>query len=147
VIVDPTLPIQNAFILALKASVPVAALVSGRVYDWPPPRPVRPYITVGEIQVLPDKADCFDSVEMSIPIHGWSQTASSVEVKQLGRAIIATLDAAELAVEGHHLVLLELEQAQYLRDPDGITHHAVVILRALTEPSGVTGFGSLVAQG
>lgn len=134
-IVDPTLPMQNAFVLALKADSDVAALVGTRVYDLPPPTPVKPYVTVGDVQVLPDRADCIDGVELSVTLHLWSQTATSIQVKQLGKAVIEALDVAELGVTGHRLVLLELEQAQYLRDPDGITQHGVVVFRALTEPT------------
>lgn len=145
--IDPTLPIQSAVVMTLKANASVAAIVAARVYDLPPPSPVKPYVTIGEIQMLPDKADCIDGAELAIPIHGWSQTSSTVQVKQLGAAIIDALDDEVIAIQGHRAVILELEQVQYVRDPDGITNHAIVIFRALTEPLDViVGFGAMVSQ-
>lgn len=132
--IDPTLPLQSAVVTALKADATVAALVSARVYDLPPPAPTKPYVTIGEFQMIPDRADCLDGAETAIPVHGWSQTSSTVQVKQLGAAIIAALDEVELSLSGHRTVLFELEQVQYVRDPDGITNHTIVTFRALTEP-------------
>lgn len=147
--IDPTLEVQSAFVTTLKADADVAAIVAARVYDIPPPSPVKPYITIGEIQLLPNKADCLAGAELAVPVHGWSGTTSSVQVKQLGKAIIDALDdPAVLGLLGHRAVICELEQAQYLRDPDGITHHAVIVFHLLTEPTGdvVSGSGALVAQ-
>ena len=145
--IDPTLPVQSAVVTTLKASAAVAAIVGAKVYDVPPPNPQKPYVTIGEIQFLPDKADCIDGAEMAIPVHGWSGTQSSVQVKQLGDAILRALDDKVLPIIGHRAVIFELEQVQYLRDPDGVSHHSVTIFRALTEPVDViTGSGALISQ-
>lgn len=145
--IDPTLPMQSAIVTTLKANAAVAAIVAARVYDVPPPSPQKPYVTIGDIQFLPDKADCIDGAEMAIPIDGWSGTQSSVQVKQLGDAIVRALDDKVLPIIGHRAVIFQIEQVQYLRDPDGVSHHAVVIFRALTEPVDmIIGSGALVSQ-
>jgi hypothetical protein len=131
---DPSLPMQAAIVARLKANGAVSAIVEGRVFDAVPTRAAKPYVNLGQPQVIPDKATCVDGAEVSYPVHGWAEGPQSVEIKQLGAAVVAALDEIELTVTGHRLVVFELEQLQYLDDPDGITKHFVAVFRALTEP-------------
>lgn len=131
---DPSLPMQAAISAALKGNGAVSAIVSGRVYDAVPTDAPKPYINLGQPQVIPAKATCIDGAEVSYPVHGWASGPQSVQIKQLGAAVVAALDEIELTVSGHRLVVFELEQIQYLDDPDGITKHFVAVFRALTEP-------------
>lgn len=144
--VDPTLELQAAIVAALKADAAVKALVGAskqRVYDDVPPEAKRiadtgasmPYINLGPPQVLPDAADCIDGAAVSYTIHGWAAGPQSVAIKQLGKAIAGALDGNELTLTGHRTVLCELEQTQYLDDPDGLTKHVAVTIRVLTEPT------------
>lgn len=132
--IDPTLPMQAAIVARLKAAAPVVAIVGASVYDAVPENAEKPYISLGQPQVIPDKATCLDGAEVSYPVHGWSIGPRSVEIKQLGAAVTGALDEYALAVSGHRVVVFELEQLQYLDDPDGITKHFVAMFRALTEP-------------
>lgn len=131
---DPSLPMQAAIVTRLKAFSSLSAIVGQKIYDAVPTNAVKPYINLDQPQVLPDKASCLDGSEISYPIHGWSKGPASVEIKQMGAAVVAALDEHELVVSGHRVVVFELEQLQYLDDPDGITKHFVAIFRALTEP-------------
>jgi hypothetical protein len=132
---DPSLAMQAALVARLKVASGVSSIVGARVYDAIPSSAVKPYINLGQPQVLPDKASCIDGAEVSYPIHGWSTGPASVQIKQLGAAVVAALDEFQLVVNGHNVIVFELEQIQYLNDPDGITNHFVAIFRALTEPS------------
>lgn len=132
---DPTLALQAAIVASLKGAAAVSALVGSRVFDAPPPSQTKPYITLGQPQVLPDRADCIDGAEVSYPIHGWAAGPQSDGIKRLGIAIAAALDGQELTLTGHRTVLCEVDQIQYLDDPDGLTKHVVVGLRVLTEPT------------
>lgn len=132
---DPSLELQSAIVAALKANPAVAALVAGRVYDEVPSGATKPYVTLGQPQVLPDRADCIDGADVNFPIHGWAAGPQSVIVKRLGKAIAAALDNASLSLSGHRAVLVEVDQIEYLDDPDALTKHAVVSIRVLTEPT------------
>ena len=56
-------------------------------------------------------------------------------MKRLGAAIAKSLQWAEMPLdEGQRLRDHAVEQIQYMRDPDGITAHAVVTVRGQTEP-------------
>jgi hypothetical protein len=131
---DPSLELQKAIVAALKADPAVNAIVAGRVYDGVPANAVKPYVSFGPFQLLPEHADCLNGGEAIIQLDGWAAGPSTVQVKQLGAAIANALDFAPLALDlPQQLVELTVEQTQYLRDPDGITAHAVVTLHAFTE--------------
>jgi hypothetical protein len=134
--IDPTLAISDALVARLKADGGMNALVAGRVFDSVPANTQKPYANIGEAQLLPDKADCVDGTRMAFPVHGWANGPKSVEIKELGAAMLAALDEAEdvLTVQGHRIVSCEFEQVQYLKDPDPSIQHVVIVLIILTEP-------------
>ncbi|UGX98234.1 DUF3168 domain-containing protein [Bradyrhizobium barranii subsp. barranii] len=131
---DPSLPLQDALIKALRADG-VLPIVGKRVYDQVQSAPTYPYVSLGDGQVLPDKAECIDGVEVSLQIDVWSRGVGYVEAKQIGAAIIAALDDQPLTVDGFNVTVFELADAQYLRDPDGLTRHGAITFRALLEAS------------
>lgn len=131
---DPSLPLQDALIKALRADGVLPA-VDKRVYDQPPSSAVYPYVSLGDDQVLPDKAGCVDGVEIFLQVDVWSRKQGYAEAKQIGAAIIAALDDQPLEVDGFNVTVLELSAAQYLRDPDGQTRHGAITFRALLEAS------------
>lgn len=132
---DASLPVQKAVLAALKADAGVAALVAGRVYDQVPVSAVKPYLSFGPFQVLPDQADCYDASDITVQLDGWSAGPGSVEVKKIGRAVRAALDQKALLLdEEERLITINIEQTQYLVEPDGITQHAMLQFVARTEP-------------
>lgn len=138
---DPSLPLQGAMYHRLKNDSSVKNLVSDRVFDHVPrdnlgnPTATLPYISLGEDQVLPDKADCIDGREVLITIHAWDKGPGFPKVKEVSSAIIAALDDDEFPVTGHRLIEFGLESCRHLTEPDGVTKHAVITFRALTEPA------------
>lgn len=135
-VADASLSLQKAIVAALKGASGVIAIVGQRVYDGVPPKPTKPYVSLGPFDVLTEVADGYEGSETTIQVDGWSGEPGSVEIKQIGRAIRAALHEATLSLDDNQrLVALTVDQIRYLRDPDGITQHAVVTVRALTEPS------------
>jgi hypothetical protein len=134
---DPSLALQKGSLSILKAGA-TGALVAGRIYDGVPPNAVKPYVSFGPFQLLPEHGDCLDGGEAIMTIDAWSVvpgTSSTVEVKAIGAAIARDLDRITLTLDGQRLVELSIEQIQYMRDPDGITAHGVVTVHAWTEPT------------
>lgn len=132
---DATLPVQAAIVAALKAYAPLTSIVGSRVYDNVPNGAQKPYVSIGPTQFLPASGECIDGGDVVIQLDGWSEGPTSVEAKQIGAAIIARLrNFAEALEDGARLVDFQIEQARYLREPDGVTQHAVVIVRAAAEP-------------
>lgn len=128
---DPSLEVQAAIVAALKTNGALPAVVSARVYDSVPTAPVFPYISLGDCQVLPDKAECIDGAELFLQIDVWSRAVGFPESKQIAKAIVVKLDDQPLTVAGHDVVIFEHQSTQYLRDPDGLSRHAALSFRAL----------------
>lgn len=134
---DPSLELQMALVALLKTPDVLPATVGDRVYDRVPLNAAYPYISLGDGQVLPDKADCIDGSEVFVQIDVWSRAVSYGEAKTIGKAVVAALDDQEdeLSVEGFAVIVFELQSVQYLRDPDGVTRHGAITFRALIQPS------------
>lgn len=144
---DPHGAVQAAIIAALKDSTEIAAFfqaapyntkVENRVFDSPPASPPYPYITVGDGQSLADKADGdYDGDDNAINVHCWAQEQGNFTAcKQMARMVRAAVDEQALDVGiGLRLVQIFRTETRYLRDPDGITTHAVVMFEAFTEPT------------
>ena len=129
---DPSLELQAALVVRLKNNCGAAA---DRVFDRPAANATFPYLTLGEGQVLPDKADCIDGVVCYPVINVWSRAVGYLEAKAVAKAVLDALDDRPLAVEGFAVVVFELHELRYLRDPDGITSRAVITFHALIQPS------------
>lgn len=133
---DPSVILQQAILGALTATGAAGSLVSGRIYDAVPrnTEPGKPYITFGAFQVIDDGAGCIDGAEVYVTIDVWSVTVGSIEAKTIAAAVAADLNGADLDLSpDHHLVEILHQNTRVLADPDGITTHAVLTFRALTE--------------
>jgi hypothetical protein len=129
---DPSYELQDAIVRALKGSSPQVA--GGRVYDAAPTTATFPYITLGDCQVLPDKYDCIDGVIVYPQIDLWSRAIGYGEIKLLAKNVLALLDDQSLTVTGYDLVLFEIQDVRYLRDPDGLTRHAALTFHGILTP-------------
>lgn len=130
---DPSLPLQLAIVAKLKGAGAITSLVATRIYDVAPTAPQFPYITLGDDQVLPDKADCIDGTEVFLQIDAWSRAPGYPEAKRIAAAVVAALDDQVLTVTGYTVIVFELQTVNYLRDPDGQTRHAALTFHALLQ--------------
>jgi hypothetical protein len=128
---DASLALQGAINIKLRAEV---AAVDERVFDRVPADVAFPYIELGEFQTLDDGAQCHDGQELFATLHVWSRTVGQVEAKQIAAAVRGSLHEAELDL-GDDFAFLEIahQDTRYLKDPDGLTSHAVLTFRALVE--------------
>lgn len=132
---DPSLEMQAAIVAALKQGGALPAEVGGRVFDKVPADAAFPYVSLGPLQVLPDKAGCINGAELFQQIDVWSRASGYPEAKKIAVAIVAKLDDQPLNVEGHDAIVFEHSDTRYLRDPDGLTSHAVINFRSLIFPT------------
>lgn len=134
------LPLQGAIYSALAGDSALSALIGDRVYDRVPADTTGkitaefPYITIPTMQALDDGADCIDGEEVFTDIHVWSRAVGMVEAKRIAAAVKRVLDGTDLDLgNGAALVDIRFQDARFLRDPDGLTTHAVITFAALTE--------------
>jgi len=100
-----------------------------------PANPTFPYISVGDNQVLPDKADCIDGTEIFWQFDGWTRSHTGPEEKQISKAVVAAIDDQDLTLSGYAAIVVELNTINYLHDPDGITRHVAINFRFLIQAS------------
>ena len=127
--IEPSLAMQKAI---------VAALVAGGVpvFDRVPDVQAVPYIQVGDDQVVPDRADCFErSCEITSTIHAFSYGGKGrAGAKAIAQGIVEALEnvSFDLGPDWSHLLTLH-EGSRYLDEPDGRTVHAVLTFKTLLD--------------
>lgn len=132
----PDLALQDAIVNRLKQNgTALYGLIGGRVYDRRPPDSTFPLITIGPAQTLADKYDCVDGSEVFLQIDVWSRRPGFPECKGIVSAVHDLLDEYDLTVTGQRLITCERESVVYIRDPDGLTSHAALTYRVVTEPT------------
>jgi hypothetical protein len=145
-IADSSLQLQKAINQHLRTTPAVALLVSTykggpAIFDAAPADAALPYISTGASDMLPEVGDCIEGVTVTMQLDAWASNnipgiAATVRSRQLGTAIAAALDGALLTLDApQRLVDISVERTTYLRDPDGLTAHAAITVRAATEPT------------
>ncbi len=125
--------LQVALVTRLKAFADLTALVGQRIYDAVPDRPKYPYVTLGDAQLINADMTCVRAWDAYLTLHGWSQKTGYPEVKQIAGAIEDALHLASLPMPNFRVALITCSQSRVLRDPDGVTSHAVVQFIARVE--------------
>lgn len=133
--------LQKAIFSALTGASP--ELVGGRVYDAVPEEAERieetgaayPYITIGDENVLNNSNSCSDGWESFAAVHVWSrpENTSKLELKGIVARVVDLLNT-RLTVTGFRTIVGEFYKADSMRDPDGITEHAILTFRYLLDP-------------
>lgn len=130
---SPSLELQGAIVARLKAWAGLSGTVNGRVYDAVPAGAAFPYITVGEGDETSDDADCIDGFEISLDIDIWSRANGYPEAKRISDEVRNAIKSADLTLPTNALVEFRHRQTRFLRDPDGLTSHAVMTFEGFAE--------------
>jgi hypothetical protein len=123
---NPELELQDAIVRALKAE-------SLTVYDSVPANAAFPYVSIGPVTSVQDDADCIDGMEITIQVDVWSRAVGVGEAGRITDTVRRALHRAEFELTENALVMIEHTNSRRLRDPDGLTLHAVIEFRALVE--------------
>lgn len=130
---SPSLELQAAIVKRLKSVADVTALISSRVYDRVPTGPTFPYVSVGPKQILFDDIGCQTGFEIFIQLDAWSRSPGFQEAERIAETVRAALHRYDFSLTDNALVSFEHLQTRVLRDPDGLTSHAVIEFVALVE--------------
>lgn len=91
--------LQKAIVGRLKGDAPLTAIVAGRVYDRVPADAPYPYVTIRNIQVVDDGAECVDGAEVYIDLDVWSNAVGKVEASRGASAVRRALHEADLPLD------------------------------------------------
>lgn len=123
--------LQVAIYDRLRTDANLAAVVADRVYDDVPQETPFPYVEIGEPVSTAWDDDCNTGSVSLVTIHVWSQYHGSREAQLALAAIYTALHNQPLGLVGGDNVVCQVQQQQVLRDPDGVTRHGVLTLRAI----------------
>lgn len=133
---DPALALQVAIIATLKA---LSTDAGNRVYDSVPVdqngkiSASYPYITIGPVSLVPIDEECFDRSEFSHQIDVWSDGVGFIQAKTIAGQIRMQLHEQDLAVDGHSIDRMRIENIAYSR-ADGVISRARITLNTETQP-------------
>ena len=125
--------LQKLIVDRLKADATVTSLIGQRVYDSVPPGFVFPYVSFGAHDYVPDDADCIAAGEHTIMLDAWSRKPGRVEAKQIVDVVRRSLRQFDADMGDFGLVEMDIDFADVITDPDGLTAHGRVQVRALIE--------------
>ena len=125
-------PLQTAAYSALTSDSSLMAIIRG-VYDEVPESTPAPYVTIGEATETDNGTFGRNAWDLSLHLHVWSQAQGFKECGIIINHLSRILSQANLTLQDGSIPFLLLEHVEYLRDPDGITRHAVARFRALVE--------------
>lgn len=129
----PEIALQNAVRMRLVGTPAVVALVpAASILDRNERPAPDPSIIMGEGQSI-DEGDSIARAltRVYLDLHVWKKEPSTAGVKAIAGAVRAAVNARNFAaVDGFHIVDCFVQNARFLRDPDGETSHAVVTISA-----------------
>lgn len=117
----------------LLADPSIAAAAGDRIFDEPGQDVQFDWIQIGDTQVIPFDFMCGSGVQVFFDVHVWCRGDwAGDRMRDIAAAIYASLHRQDFPVVGHTLQLIEHQTTRTMRDPDGLTRHAVVSFRADT---------------
>ena len=132
---DAILPLRRAIHAHLTGDAGLTALIgAGRIHDEPPRAQSGLYVVHGDVTAEDWSTGSDRGCEQKLSLIVWAgETASSRKALEAAARIVASLEGAALAPEGHRLVNLTWLSSKLARDPK--THLPTVALtfRAATE--------------
>ena len=94
-----------------------------------------PYLVIGDVKETDWSTSTDTGTEHALILHVWSRARGRKESKAIADAVRTALDDASLAPPGHTLIGIKYQSAEFLRQTDGQTYHAILRFRAVTEPT------------
>lgn len=132
---DAILPLRRALQAHLVADTALAAMIGpGRIHEEPPRAASGLYVVHGEA-VAEDWSTGSDAgCEQRLGLVVWAgETASSRQALEAAALIVARLNGAALALDGHLLVDLRWLSSRLARDPQTRLPTVTLSFRAVTE--------------
>lgn len=128
---------QKAIYATLCAHAPLTALLAAGaagVHDHLPDDAPLPRVVFGEMEARVLGTQSSDGYDIGFTILTQSRAEGMKQLRAVMAAVIAALHRQDFAVEGHVLVLCQLEQSSTRLEADGVTRTGTQVFRLITEP-------------
>jgi hypothetical protein len=109
------------------------------VYDEPPDVPAGlpdtdfPYVGIGDVTTVSNNTDTTRGGSMTVTLHVWSRSKSSLEVKQILANIQDALDLSPYIIPKFTKPVMALEYTDVSRESNGAFRHGVARYRVNME--------------
>ncbi|WP_036296821.1 DUF3168 domain-containing protein [Methylosinus sp. PW1] len=131
---SPIIALRKAIRVRLSAdSALVAALGAAKIYDEAPRGAAAPYVLLSEARLRDWSTSDSRGAEQLLTITVVSIERGTAEALTLGDRIVALLDEAPLALEGHVLIDLRHQGSETRREQNGRFARVDLRFRATTE--------------
>ena len=128
---------QKAVYATLCAHTPLTALLplgAEGVHDHLPDDAPLPRIVFGEMEARIIGTQASDGYDIAFTIHSQSSAEGMKQLRAVMQAVTDALHRQDFAVQGHVLVLCQMEQSSTRLESDGITRTGTQVFRLITEP-------------
>ncbi len=132
----PANEVQTAILAALKADDELTA-ITARIYPpQAPNNPLRPFVLYGSAITTPRKVDDGDCADVSVAIHAFTASSTTVpdgrgQANTIAAHIARVLDEMDVEIEPDGTtVKVYVQQAQIMQDGDASAWHSFVTVRA-----------------
>lgn len=131
----PSAELQTVIFQTLTSDPGLTALLGGpKVFDRRPEHAKFPYLTLGRTAVVDWSTGTEDGAEHILTLHVWAKGGGKQETYEIMDKVVERLNNTPMALEGHHLINLQLQFAEARREPDSTAYHGILRFRAVTEP-------------
>lgn len=133
---DAILALRAAIQAQLVADAALTALIgAGRIFDEAPRALRGCYVVHGEVEARDWSAGAERGCEQELALVVWAAQSSSARLAlEAAGLIVAALDEADLALEGHSLINLRWLSSRLAREPRSGLPGVTIRFRAATEP-------------
>ena len=121
--------LQQAVFAVLACNTAVQDELADRIFDAVPRGSDFPYLVIGDGA----ETAASDLIEHTLSLVIWSRGGGHRESKRIAAAVREALDGTPLTLDGHHLIDIRFESADYARQSDNETWRAMLRFRAVTE--------------
>lgn len=132
---SPVLALRAAIRDALLADPALLALLGGpKIHDEAPASAVLPYVTFGDAEARDESTGDAGGHRHRLSLRVWSEQAGDAEALTIGGRIAELIETADLAPEGHRLIVIGVDGQEIGRPGTDGRRRMVVRISALTEP-------------
>lgn len=128
---------QKAVYATLCAHAPLVALLAAGaegVHDHLQDDAPLPRIVFGEMEARPMGTQDSNGYDIAFTLLSQSRAEGMKELRAVMKAVTDALHRQDFAVEGHSLVLCQMEQSSTRLESDGVTRTGTQVFRLITEP-------------
>lgn len=145
---SPAVELQTLIWGVLTDDARLMTLANG-VYDFvPEPRrdiageenrpwgAMQGYVSFGPLDVTNDDAECIMAGQYTFQLDCWSRQKNSLHCRRMVDRIRTLLNNTAYPIADNAMVGMTIEAWRWMRDPDGLTTHGMVSVRAFVEDGG-----------